>query len=401
MRMACLMAGLLVCSAAGAQALYDLPQGVQSRMTSPENPSAAKGAGARSNAGAKGHAFFRIKAHGHLDLLDIDGAGVIDRIKLTVDNRTPQRLRSLRIAMYWDGATKPAGSVPLGDFFGLAFGEMEPYENAFFTDAQGRSLTSRLRMPFRHGARLVVYNDSDTDVEHIYYTVSFERWRQAPDHIGYLHAYWHRAMPPLGDDFVILPRVKGHGLYLGTNIGIHANPAYGDLWWGEGEVKMYLDGDRAHPTLVGTGAEDYFDTAWGISGPFIDRYAGCIIADKKARRWACYRYHVPDPVYFDRDLKVTIQQIGGGPITDVRKVAAAGAPVEPISVDVAGQMTNLKAMAYPPALMDKDMPEGWVNFFRRDDWSATAYFYLDRTTDNLPRPAPLATRLRGLPKTRD
>lgn len=389
--------GLLLAPAASAQqVLYQLPpQDVHSRMTSPENPTAAKGQGARANHGAKGHAFDHIPAHGHLDLLNVKGAGVVQRIKLTVDNRSPKMLRSLRIAMYWDGAKKPAVSAPLGDFFGLAFGAMAAYDTALFTDAEGRSFTSIVPMPYRTGARIVIYNDSDTDLDHIYYNVSFEQRDHMPADMGYFHAWWHRATPALGSDFVILPRVHGRGMYLGTNFGVNANPIYGDLWWGEGEVKMYLDGDRAFPSIVGTGVEDYLGTAWG-TGKFIDRYSGCIIADKQLRRWACYRYHVPDPVYFHTDIKVTVQQIGGGPLDAVRKVAAAGAPMDPISVDESGHMVNLKAMRHPPQLTDKDFPHGWTNFFRRDDWCATTYFYLDRPTDDLPRPAPLAVRVRDV-----
>ncbi|HET6628522.1 MAG TPA: glycoside hydrolase family 172 protein [Woeseiaceae bacterium] len=390
-----LACGSLVASTAGAQALYHLPEGVRSRMASPENPNGAKGQGARANQGAKGHAFESIEAHGLLELLDLDGTGVIRRIKLTVDDRSPGMLRSLRIAMYWDGAEEPAVSAPLGDFFGLAFGATAVYDTALFTNAEGRSFISIVPMPYRTGARIVIYNDSDTPLEHIYYNVSFEEWDHAPEDIGYLHVYWHRATPPLGSDFVILPRVHGRGMYLGTNIGVNANPAYGDLWWGEGEVKMYLDGDRRYPSIAGTGVEDYFGTAWG-AGRFIDRYSGCLIADKQRRRWACYRYHVPDPVYFHKDIEVTVQQIGGGPLAEVRKLAAAGAPLDPISVDMSGRMVNLKDMRHPPRLTDKDFPHGWTNFFRRDDWCATAWFYLDRPTDALPRPAALAERIREL-----
>ncbi len=389
------LVALALAGTAGAQVLYQLPQGGQSRMASPENPNGVKGAGARANAGAKGHAFDRIKAHGHLDLLNVTGAGVIQRIKLTVDDRSPKMLRSLRIAMYWDGAKTPAVSAPLGDFFGLAFGATAAYDTALFTDAEGRSFTARIPMPSRTGARIVIYNDSDQDLEHIYYNVNFERLPHAPKDMGYLHVYWHRATPALGHPFVILPRVSGRGRYLGVNLGIVANPVYDKLWWGEGEVKMYLDGDRKYPSIAGTGAEDYFDTAWG-AGRFVDRYSGCLIADKQHGRWACYRYHVPDPVYFYRDIKVTVQQIGGGPLAAVRKIAAAGAPLDPISVDESGHMVNLKAMRHPPRLTDPDFPHGWTNFFRRDDWCATVYFYLDRPTDALPRPAPLAVRVHGL-----
>lgn len=383
-RRAVLVLACVCAPCAVAQAIYQLPPGVVSRMSSPENHNGRKGQGAKLNRGAKGHAFDRIPAHGHVDLLTVDGAGVIRRIKLSLSDRSAKRLQQLRIVMTWDHAGTPAVSVPLDAFFGLAFGAMKPYQSVWFTNAEGRSLASTLPMPYRTGAHIAIYNDGDTPLTHLYYNVNFERWPQPPPHMAYLHAYWHRNTPPLGRDFVILPRVHGHGAYLGTNIGVRANPVYGSHWWGEGEVKMYVDGDRRHPTLAGTGVEDYFGTAWGMSH-FIDRNSGCVIADKNALRWACYRYHAPDPVYFQHDIKITVQQIGGGPLAEVREHATAGAPMRPISVDVDGRISNLLTMAHPPGISDKDFPDGWVNYYRRDDWSAIAYFYLDSPTDHLSR----------------
>ncbi len=360
-----------------AQKWYILPSGTQSRWTSSENPEGKKGAGAQENRGAKGHAFDKIKAHDSIELLNVNGPGIVTHIRLTVDDRSTAMLRSLQIKMYWDGAKKPAVSAPLGDFFGIAFGRTAAFENALFSNPEGRSFNCYIPMPFKKGARIVINNRSDTDLFHIFYTVNFERWGDTPDKILYFHTYWHQNKPIAGSDFKILPEVTGAGRYLGANIGVHADSVYNNLWWGEGEVKIYLDGDQKYPTLVSTGVEDYIGTAWGM-GKFINRYQGCLIADKDKNTWAFYRYHIPDPVYFYKNIKVSVQQIGGGPLKAVREAAREGASLIPISVDQKEKFLKLLEKKNKPALLDHDFPEGWTNFYRSDVWCATAYFYLDR-----------------------
>ncbi len=375
---------------------FRFPKSTRSRMASSENSAARKGQGARSNKGAKGHAFDRISAGETFTLLDTDGPGCVNRIKLTTDDRSPRMLRSLRIDMYWEGKEKPAVSAPLGDFFGCGLGQTTSFENELFSDPEGRSFNCFIPMPFRKHARITVTNDSDKDLHHIFYNVNFEQVPPWKDNILYFHGYWHRSDSlKLGEDFKVLPRVKGRGRFLGTNIGVIANPVYGDLWWGEGEVKTYLDGDRNYPTLVGTGTEDYIGTAWGM-GKFINRFQGCLIADTKDKEWAFYRYHIPDPVYFHEDILVAIQQIGGGPKKEVAKLVAKGAPVKLISVDSPDKFYKLLEMNPEPDIHDKDFPEGWVNFYRVDDWSAMSYFYLDNPVDDLPALAPLRQRIEGL-----
>lgn len=403
----CLLAGPALAQQDAAQHVYTMPQGVHSRWTSPENTSGAQGQGARTNRGIKGAAYEQIPAHGHVDLLNVKGAGVVDRIKLSVIDRSPKALRSMRIEMYWDGAPKPAVSAPLGDFFGVAFGRTASYVNALFNDPEGRSFSSTVPMPYKSGARIVVYNDSDEPVTHIYYNVNFQTWDHAPKNMLYFHAWWHQNKAPVGQDFQILPQINGNGRFLGATIGVRANPAYGTHtkgekplyhWFGEGEIKLFLDGDKTYPSLVGTGVEDYFGTAWGMS-QFVTPFSGCTIADPHEGLWSCYRYHMPDPVWFHQGIRVAIQQIGGGPIAEVRKLKKAGAPMKPISVDGTDgtdKFYPLLTMKNPPKLMDKDFPQGWVNYQRTDLWSAVAYFYLDTPTDNLPPIADVRERMQGV-----
>src|SRR5699024_9632176 len=108
---------------------------------------------------------------------------------------------------------------------------------------EGRSFNCYIPMPFKKGARIVIYNTADKALRHIFYTVNFERWDHAPDSLLYFHAYWHQDKPMVGSDFKILPEIKGCGRFLGANIGVHSDSVYNNLWWGEGEVKIYLDGD--------------------------------------------------------------------------------------------------------------------------------------------------------------
>ena len=145
---------------------------------------------------------------------------------------------------------------------------------------------------------------------------------------------------------------------------------------------MYLDGDTDFPTLIGTGTEDYIGTAWG-QGQYAHRYQGCPLADEKNKQWCFYRYHVPDPIYFDNSFSVTFQQIGGEMTDFVRRLKTKGAVMKPVSV-AGDKFYKLFEMTPTPDLMDKNFPHGWTNYYREDDVSSTAYFYLDSPVNHLP-----------------
>jgi hypothetical protein len=162
-----------------------------------------------------------------------------------------------------------------------------------------------------------------------------------------------------------------------------ANPVYRKSWWGEGEVKMYLDGDGELPTLVGTGTEDYIGTAWG-QGKFINRYTGCLVADSENDYWTFYRYHIPDPIFFENDIRVTIQAMGGNQKEKVIEMMDEGAPMIPVTIQNAFSFVRLLDFEEPADLKNDDLIDGWTNFYRSDDWSSTAYFYLDKPTNQLP-----------------
>jgi hypothetical protein len=391
---------LIPSAAAAGDDLYRYRGGEETRWVSPENPVGAKGAGGSENRGAKGHAFETIAVGAAHVLADLRGAGTIDRMWMTIEDRSPEALRGLKLEIFWDGAADPAVSVPLGDFFLHGAGEMVPMETALLASPEGRSFVSYVPMPFRKGARIVVTNESGRPVNLIFYDVDYRALRRQPSNALYFHAWWNRERATrLGRDFRILPRIQGRGRFLGASVTVLTNPAYEKTWWGEGEVKIALDGDRpGKATLVGTGTEDYIGTAWG-QGPYINRYQGAPVATWDGDgRWTFYRFHLPDPIFFSRDIEVSWQLIGGARKSIVLGLQKKGAPLIPVTIDPGSRNNFQQLLASGKALSDPSLPDGHVNYYRSDDVAAIAYFYLDRPGGVLPPIAPAAERMAALRK---
>jgi hypothetical protein len=261
---------------------------------------------------------------------------------------------------------------------------MKPMETALLASPEGRSFVSYIPMPFRKGARIVVTNESAKQVNLIFYDINYRIVRSQPEDALYFHAWWSRdRATKLGQDFRILPRIQGRGRFLGASITVLTNPVYGRTWWGEGEVKIALDGDRENPTLVGTGTEDYIGTAWG-QGAYINRFQGAPIADEPQGRWTFYRFHVPDPIYFASDVEVSLQQMGGARKHIVLDLLKAGAPLIPVTIDPGSRNNFQQLLTNGKQLSDPSLPDGHTNFYRSDDVAAVAYFYLDRPEGVLP-----------------
>lgn len=392
--LACAASAPIAAQTAAHDPIYRFIPDSEPAWVSPENPTGARSAGGKENKGAKGHAFETIPAGGCHVLADIKGPGTIDRMWLTIDDRSPERLRALVLEIYWDGADKPAVSAPLGDFFLHGAGEMKPMETALLASPEGRSFISYFPMPFRTRARVVVRNQSDKQLSLIFFDINFRRVRAQPADALYFHAYWHRdPATEIGEAFDLLPRVQGRGRFIGTSVTVQTGRQYDKSWWGEGEVKIALDGDRL-PSLVGTGAEDYIGTAWG-QGAYINRFQGAPIADEPAGRWTFYRFHLPDPIFFNRDVAVELQQIGGWPKAKVLALQRGGVKLQPVTIDP-GSRNNFQQLLKgdkPVALDTPGLPDGWTNFYRSDDVAAVAYFYLDRPENGLPAIQPVAERL--------
>jgi hypothetical protein len=378
-----------------SSSIYTFNSGVESRWSSGENLNGVKGGGAKENNGAKGHPQDIISAGATKTLLDIQGQGVINRMWFTINDRSLTMLRSLRIEMYWDNSSKPAVSVPVADFFGLGQGIVK-FENEFFASPEGRSFNCFIPMPFKKAAKITITNDSDKKLNNIFFDIDYSLLKSWNDDYMYFHAFWNRdtATTP-GKDFEILPHIMGKGRLIGTHVVVNANPLYRKSWWGEGEVKMYLDNDTEFPTLVGTGTEDYIGTAWG-QGAFYNRYTGCLTANDSLDKWSFYRYHVPDPVYFSSGIKVSLQQIGGNMKPVVKEMQEQKVPLIPITIDDMANSGKQISLYEKNKITDlnerKDLPDNWTNFYRSDDVSATALFYLDSPSSDLPSLPPVNYR---------
>jgi len=299
----------------------------KTRSISAENFTGAKGAGGMATEG-NGATYARdlgrgwkispsvsLKAGETFTVADIAGSGAIQQIWLTPTG--PWRYSILRI--YWDGQEQPSVECPLGDFFGMPWGRYAPLVSLPVCVNPGRAFNCYWEMPFRRRCRITLANIGD-DVMHLYYQVNYTL-TDVPDDCAYFHAQFRRTNPlPYKQDYTILDGVRGRGHYVGTAMGWGSNNAG---WWGEGEIKFFLDGDREWPTICGTGTEDYFCGSYNFEHPgthqyqeFCTPYAGLhqvLRPDglyRSQTRFAMYRWHVMDPVRFESDLRITNQALG-------------------------------------------------------------------------------------------
>lgn len=383
---------LLYTGISSAQSLYEMPVNTQSRLSSFENLNGIKNNGGKSNKTAKGGAFEMVNPGETKTLLDIKGEGQIQRIWMTID-ANPVKLRSLRLQFYWDNSTKPAVDVPYGDFFGFNLGKGIPFQSALFSSGEGRSYNCYIPMPFKKAAKVLIINEGKESAK-LYYDIDFALQKN-PVNSLYFHAYWNRNQSDkLGEDYVFLPKVQGKGRFLGVSVGVNTDSSYGKSWFGEGEVKMYFDDDTL-PTINGTGTEDYVGSAWGL-GTFVNQYQGCTIANDSTGQFNFYRWHIPDQIYFYKNIKVSIQQIGGWMKDDLKQLYLKGVKLQPVTADAPGKFVRLMEMKNPPKLSDADFPDGWINFYRIDDYSSVAYFYLDKPDNTLPALLPVNIRIKNV-----
>jgi hypothetical protein len=249
-------------------------------------------------------------------LAEIEGPGAIQQIWLTVH---PQFWRRIVLRMYWDGEETPSVETPLGDFFCMGWCERANIASLAVCVNPAGGFNSYWEMPFRKSARITIENLGDDEVRGFYYQINYTL-TDVPDDAAYFHAQWRRSNPlPYMQDHIILDGVRGWGHYVGTYLawGVHNCG-----WWGEGEIKFFLDGDGKFPTICGTGTEDYFGGAWDFEQPigqycvFSSPYSGLpqvIKPDglyRSQQRFGMYRWHIMDPIRFTQDLKVTIQALG-------------------------------------------------------------------------------------------
>jgi hypothetical protein len=294
---------------------------------SPENPTGEKSKGGAATEGTGANASrelgqgwkvspsIEVKAGQTITLADIDGAGLIEHIWMTPTGNW--RLSILR--MYWDGENDPSVEVPVGDFFAMGWGKYAPISSLAICVNPGSSFNSYWPMPFLKKARITLENLDDKPMV-IYYQIDYSK-AAIPADAAYFHAQFRRVNPiPYKQVYTILDGVAGKGQYVGTYLawGVHNSG-----WWGEGEVKFFLDGDTEFPTINTTGTEDYFNGSYDFENqvthqyePFTSPYSGLAQAIKpdglyeSQQRFGLYRWHIPDPIRFDHDLRVTVQDLG-------------------------------------------------------------------------------------------
>jgi hypothetical protein len=338
---------------------------LDSRATSFENPTGARGAGGSAHGGRKGAPNHQLQPGERVVLADIEGSGVIRHVWMTFLPSRPERMRALYLEVFYDGSDEPSVSVPCLDFFGLPHGRPVAYHSALTSAQEGRGFNSYVPMPFRHGVRVELVNGSEKRAV-LYYQVDYTLQAELPPELGYLHASFRRENPTvIRRDFVIADGLRGPGRFLGCNVGVRVIDE--GVWYGEGEVKIFRDGDDELPTICGTGLEDYVGSAWGM-GAHSAPYGGAPLVVGRNGEVdpdfvGFYRWHLPDPVMFERELRVTIQQIGA-------MFFAAGQEAE----------LEVYERSHPVAGTGwvRDMAPGmlaWRNAERVDDYCATAYVY--------------------------
>lgn len=350
---------------------------LRSRAVTMENPRGEVASGGRAEGGRKGApCLWNLEKDRVFTFADIRGPGCIRHIWITVQNSGPNRLRNLILRFYWDDQEHPSVEVPLADFFGVCHGRNVHHESAFLATPEGKAFNCCFPMPFARRARLEVHNDTGEDAATFFFQVDYTLGDEVTPETPRFHAQFRRVpQTTLYEDYVILDGVRGRGRFLGANIGVIDHVAHPDIWWGEGEVKIYLDGDDPFPTICGTGAEDYAGSGWGL-GPFHCREYGAPMAGAGARYISFYRFHGHDPVYFDQSLKVTIQQIGNDGTLEQAD------PEGPLKEFIAAGKYR------------KDRRDGL--FERVDDYCSTAYWYQTLPTAPFPAFPDRALRSRDL-----
>jgi hypothetical protein len=249
-------------------------------------------------------------------LADIEGPGAIQHIWITCH---PDFWRRLVLRAYWDGEETPSIEVPLGDFFANGWCTRCNITSLPLAVNPAGGFNCYWEMPFRKHARITIENLSQDELRGFYYQVTYTL-TEVPETRAYLHAQWRRSNPlKYMDVHTLLDGVRGQGHYVGTYLAWGVN---NNGWWGEGEIKFFMDGDGEWPTICGTGTEDYFGGAWdfeqprGQYGVFSSPYTGLpqvILPDglyRAQQRFGMYRWHVMDPIRFQQDLRVTIQALG-------------------------------------------------------------------------------------------
>lgn len=301
----------------------------KSRSISPENRTGEKGRGgmcaleegsARHAArdlgdGWKVNPYLVIQPGDTACIAEIEGPGSIQHIWLTPTGKW----RNTILRIYWDGQEQPSVQCPIGDFFASCWQQYARISSLAVCVNPGSAFNCYWPMPFRKNCRMTLENRSEEAVT-MYYQIDYAL-AEVPPEAAYFHAQFRRINPlPYREVYPVLDRVQGRGQYVGTFLAWQSNNTG---WWGEGEMKFYLDGDRQYPTICGTGTEDYFCGSYNFENPMQHRYESFSSPYtgfhayarpdglyQSQQRFGMYRWHIADPIRFEEDIRVTIQALG-------------------------------------------------------------------------------------------
>jgi len=263
--------------------------------------------------GWKVNPFIIIKPGQTFTLAEIDGSGAIQHIWMTPTGNWKFSI----IRIYWDDEKEPSVECPVGSFFTMGWNEYAPLNSLAVCVNPGSAFNCYWPMPFRKKCRITMENVNDQDEMRLYYQIDYTL-TDVPADAAYFHAQYRRTNPNTTSDYTIVDNIKGKGHFVGVYLALGVN---NNGWWGEGEIKFFIDGDSKFPTICGTGTEDYFCGSYnfdrnGQYKEFCTPYAGLhqvIRPDgtyKAQQRFGLYRWHIVDPVRFEKDLKITIQDLG-------------------------------------------------------------------------------------------
>jgi len=297
----------------------------KTRSISAENPTGEPGNGGKAASnlgiGRKGRPCINIPKGETVEIASINRTGCIQHIWITMPDKTKTSsfaLRNLVLRMYWDGENEPSVEAPIGDFFCNGFGARCKVNSLPIAVNPVGGMNCYFPMPFRKGARITIENQHSDDIESFFYQINYTLVNEIPPEAAYFHVTWRKEwITEKGRDYVVVDGIKGKGHYIGTYLAWAPLQRY---WWGEGEIKFYMDGDTEWPTICGTGTEDYFGAAWGFQETYNTPFLGNPLQIKEVKdgdlydscvpMYGLYRWHLMDPIRFEKELRVTIQQIG-------------------------------------------------------------------------------------------
>ncbi len=298
-------------------ALSRIPSGVKSKHVS-----------SYDRTGGNGDNVSNIADGATVTIFDVPGAGIITRIWITIAPPPEELSRNdVLLRMYWDGHAEPSVASPIGPFFGQGWNESYPFISAPLAAAprDGRAMVCYFAMPFTNGARIEIENQSGKTISAFYYNIDYTEMNELPADTGRFHASFRREItpaPPEGENEwgvlgaqgknpdgaknYVVADLQGRGQFVGVNYYVQSpNP----MWYGEGDEMVFIDGETK-PSIVGTGTEDYFNMSWSPKEVYMHPYFGAARVNDGTGwlgRTHCYRFHIADPIHFEKSLKFTIE----------------------------------------------------------------------------------------------